>query len=144
MTDYETPDDERAEAEIAAVLVEKWKLSGTGKMPKFYSLDCAAIRADNDNGVERIEAFIEIKDRSRVFGDGKGLWLSLFKVLNAHLLTGATGLPCMLVVRFLGGEIHWCFLHAYDRSIGPFWFGRNGRAAEPCVSFPWHEFKRVA
>lgn len=136
---YETPADQLAEQQIADAVKLALGLAGVGKLPLHYILDRVAIRDDAE-----ITGFFEIKDRSRAFGDGNGgLYLSLNKVLNGHLLTAATGVPCRLVVRFAGGDIRWCPLDAYDRDVGVFWFARAGRPPEPCVTFPWAVFKQL-
>jgi len=137
---YETPADLRAEEEISAVVVAKLGLERAPKMPLHYVLDRAAIRAG------AITSFFEVKDRNGwKFGDGDGLYLSLFKVLKGRHVQEVTGKRCQLVVRFVDGDIWWCPLASYDTAHGVFWFGRNDRDEdEPCVVYRWDVFKRVA
>ena len=132
---YETPADLAAEAEIAAFAVGT---TGTAnKMPVHYVLDHFVVGRLG-------KGFFEVKDRNWQFGDGDGLYLSLFKVMAADQLRTFTGLSCFLLVRFRDRTIRWCSLDGWDKEHGVFWFGRNDRDEdEPCVRFPWSAFKEV-
>jgi hypothetical protein len=98
----ETEKDRTAEAGIAAVLCEEWKLEEALKLSMGYGVDYALV---NMHPKGSITSYAEIKDRELEFNYGDGYYIALKKAMMARLLTAQTGCRCYLVVSFFG-SIH--------------------------------------
>jgi hypothetical protein len=139
---YESTADRTAEAEIGALITERWALSQLVKLSMAYGLDYAMVRGERD-----VVGFAEIKDRTLPFAFGDGYYISLQKALKAEQLSTLTGLQCVLVVRFSDRLIRRAFFarHQRDRLIIA---GRTDRGdpldIEPHVIIPWDAFKGLA
>jgi hypothetical protein len=90
---YETASDREEETRIGNILAKAWDCEIV-KLPISYNLDYVAIRN------KQIFAWLEIKRRHRTLDQYRCTFLSMQKVMTAHLLHSVTGLRCLFVVQF--------------------------------------------
>jgi len=90
---YETQTDRNNERRLAAKIEKHYNCMLT-KMPMKLSLDFMAMRDG------KAVAFIEARQRKIAMNTYPTYMLSLYKAMQARLLTMTTGLPCFLAVQW--------------------------------------------
>lgn len=90
---YETLADRGREAEFSLLLSQKFKCTFS-KLPIRYGLDFSAVRDG------RVVAFVETKVRTNPVGQYPTYMISSGKLMHADALSRATGLKCILAVRW--------------------------------------------
>jgi len=90
---YETRADRGREAEFSLLLSKKFNCTFS-KLPIRYGLDFSAVRDG------RVVAFVETKVRTNPVGQYPTYMISSGKFMHADALSRATGLKCMLAVRW--------------------------------------------
>jgi hypothetical protein len=137
---YESEEDRKAEAEIAAACAKQWRVKTAPlKLPKLYVFDFALLRD------KLFATFLEAKNRPGLsHGYGDGYYIALWKILNANVYHTVCQLPVLLAVRFSDGTIYWTRLHGIVPNV--IWAGRKDRpddplAMEPHGVIPWQAFE---
>ena len=136
---YESDGDRLAERQIADV-IEGQMDCRLFKMPMRYGLDYMAMRQG------KAVAFLEMKSRNCLSTTYETYMIGLHKLMSAQSLTRATGLPCMLVVRWQD-KIGMAKLPA--EGMPEWWTIANGGTAkrndardiEPVVHIPVARFR---
>lgn len=90
---YETAEDRNNERRLATKIERHYNCMLT-KMPMKLSLDFMAMRDG------KAVAFIEARQRKIAMNKYPTYMLSLYKAMQARLLTMTTGLPCFLAVQW--------------------------------------------
>ena len=136
---YEKSSDIANEERVAEKLSEMWELDNWQRNPLRYPVDISLMRGN------RIKAFAEIKCRNVSSCTYSTYLLSAGKVMSAHTLTRATGLPCFLVVQWTDC-LGWIDLEMTE----PLYVGWGGRIdrddsqdMEPVMHYDILEFKRM-
>jgi len=149
---YQTPDDLKAEMEIAREFVnlkwdcQTWKIEPQRpekrEKPFKYEVDYALLRR------ERIIGFAEIKDRGYRRHDFKTYLLGLRKWFRLREASIHTGLPALLVVRWIDHDYGWVDVGTI--ALEQMQWERGGTTAredpldiEPCAMIPIRFFKRA-
>tara|TARA_R110000744_G_scaffold4565_5_gene16463 strand:+ start:4280 stop:4729 length:450 start_codon:yes stop_codon:yes gene_type:complete len=136
---YEKSADISNEELVAEKLSKIWDFDNWKRNPPRYPIDISLMR---DN---HIKAFAEIKCRNVTSDTYNTYLLSSAKVMSAHTLTRATGLPCFLVVQWTDC-LGWIDLETTE----PLYVGWGGRIdrndsqdMEPVMHYDILEFKRM-
>ena len=116
---YESKSDISNEESLAEYLVLKWKLDGWKRNPRMYPIDISFIK----DGV--ITGFAEIKCRTVTKDTYETYMISVSKVMAASDLVKATGLSCLLVVKWTDC-VGWIDLEAIKPKFVA-WGGRSDR-----------------
>lgn len=90
---YETQQDRDNEQAMARIMEARWKCT-LHKMPIKYTLDFAAQKDG------RVIGFVEMRQRRIPMHKYSTYMIALHKVLKAQELSKATGLPCVLAIRW--------------------------------------------
>ncbi len=104
---YENPETLAAEGSVAAICEEVWE-SKMHKLPISYGVDFAAERKG------KVRAFVEVKQCHYPFEHIDTYRFALNKLLRGRDLSATTGLPFILVVKFLNGIYYTDPLKYYD------------------------------
>lgn len=138
---YESAQDRERESALARSLADVWGLP-LEPLPQFYPQDYVAMKGRD------VAAFVELKTSTHAVTDYAEYVLNLDKWLSGRATHEGTGLPVILVVRFLGevdriyrtlgtGQVKFGFLKS----------GRGGRDdsgdRQPVVRIPLDDFQPV-
>jgi hypothetical protein len=136
---YEKSSDISNEELVAEKLSKIWDFDSWQRNPPRYPIDISLMKD------RHIKAFAEIKCRNVDIDTYSTYLLSVGKVMSAHSLTKATGLPCFLVVQWTDC-LGWIDLEVTE----PLYVGWGGRIdrrdsqdMEPVMHYDLSQFKRV-
>lgn len=135
---YETPADRGREHSLSLLAAEKFNCTFQSLPPK-SQLDFTLISGGT------VVGFAEVKCRRNPMTKYPTYMLSLEKVVKAHAIHDATGLPCFLIV---GWTDRWGWRSLHERHDGDFcmYGGRVDRKddqdMEPVVHMPISSFRQ--
>ena len=134
---YETKQDREKENELAQRVSELWGVKAKAN-PRQYPIDYTFLNADGG-----IEGFAEIKIRTHKCGTFSTYIISAMKLTNARMLSKATGLDVILIVKWSCGSIGFIDMATEADRIG--WGGRSDRNdsqdQEPVVHWDLEHFQ---
>jgi hypothetical protein len=132
---YETDKDIKNEISVANLIESSWGLTAK-KMPMSYHLDYALMDSHN-----KLRGFAEVKTRTVESKTFDTYLISLSKIIHAKKLTEATGLSCVLIVKWTD-IVNWVNFDV-KHTLG--FSGRSDRDdwqdQEPVAYLPMNKFK---